>query len=62
MPPGESFKQMDIIEVKDAVPAQWSVRFHLWTYEEGRSDLSLELTLIEQGEGYIIELDGIHVL
>jgi len=34
----------------------------LWTAEEGRSDLSLELTITESGNGYLIEVDDIHVL
>jgi hypothetical protein len=34
----------------------------LWTVEEGRSDLSLELTVAESGDGYLIEVDDIHVL
>ena len=43
-------------------PPRWSVRMDLWTAEEGRSDLSLELTIIESGRGYTVELDDIHVL
>lgn len=34
----------------------------LWTIEEGRSDLSLELTLVENDKTISIELDDIHVL
>ena len=34
----------------------------LWTAEEGRSDLTLELTLTDsRGEIYQIEIDDIHV-
>ena len=35
---------------------------NLWTAEEKRSDLSLELTLTEIEGGHVIELDDIHVL
>jgi hypothetical protein len=34
----------------------------LWTREEGRSDLSVEITLIAQNGDFRIELDDIHVL
>ncbi|MFE8598548.1 DUF7668 domain-containing protein [Archangium violaceum] len=34
----------------------------LWTKEEGRSDLTLSLTAIKQGETYTVEVDDLHVL
>lgn len=34
----------------------------LWTQEEGRSDLTLSLTAIKQGETYTVEVDDLHVL
>ena len=34
----------------------------LWTKEEGRSDLSIEVTVIKETSGFKIELDDIHVL
>ena len=49
-----------IIEVPP-LPA-WSVQVPLWTLEEGRSDLTLELTVTERIEGLIIELDDLRVL
>ena len=62
MPPNTAFEQLDIVQVTNADPTRWSIRMSLWTVEEGRSDLSIELTLIEVKEGYVIELDDIHVL
>jgi hypothetical protein len=62
MPPNEAFDQLDVVEVENVVPSRWSVRMNLWTLEEGRSDLSLELTLIQRGDDYGIELDDIDVL
>ena len=39
------------------------VRFDLWTVEEGRSDLSLEFTLVDgYNERMDFELDNLHVL
>ena len=62
IPPRESYDAIDAILVLDTTPPQWSVRFTLWTREEGSSDLTLELTLIQADKGCRIELDDIHVL
>ena len=62
MPPDTAFEQLDVVRVKDAWPPCWSVRSALWTAEEQRSDLSIELTLTETKGGYVITLDDIHVL
>jgi hypothetical protein len=63
MPPAAAFDEIDAIEVKSARSPTWSVRFDLWTVEEGRSDLSLECTLIDHGVGKIdVEIDNLHVL
>ena len=40
----------------------WSVVIDLWTAEEGRSDLSLEATLIEAPSELLVQIDDIHVL
>ncbi len=53
---------LDIIEIKDSERPTFSACMHLWTEEEGMSDLSLELTLITVDEDVLIELDNIHVL
>jgi hypothetical protein len=62
MPPSEAYEHLDVIQVHNALPPRWSVRVNLWTAEEGRSDLSLELTLVQTGEDFAIEVDDIHVL
>lgn len=63
MPPDDAFENLDVIKVEAAQPPEWSVRFDLWTEREGKSDLSLELTLTEIGnEEFRVEIDGIHVL
>ncbi len=61
-PPEHAYEDLDVVQVRNASPARWSVRMSLWTVEEGRSDLSLELTIIECPTGYAVELDDIHVL
>ena len=62
MPPAQAFDRLDVVRVKNATPPRWSVRLNLWTLEEGRSNLSLELTVVQWGDDYGIEVDDIHVL
>jgi len=61
-PPDDAYEDLDVVQVQNVSPARWSVRMNLWTAEEGRSDLSLELTIVEGPDGHAIELDDIHVL
>lgn len=60
-PPDSAFDSLDAIEVRGSNPKRWSVRFDLWTADEGRSDLTLELT-VEETDPPKIELDDLHVL
>jgi len=60
--PDDRWPDLDVVEVTGAIPARFSVRVDLWTVEEGRSDLSLELTLIDQDEALGVEIDDLHVL
>ena len=63
MPPISVFEELDVIEVTGAKPREWSVRCPLWTEEEGRSDLTLELSLVETPDGNLrIEMDNVIVL
>ena len=62
IPPNNAWELLDVVEIRNAQPPQWSVTMPLWTREEGRSDLSIELTLIGDEGGCTIELDDIHVL
>jgi hypothetical protein len=43
-------------------PAAVTLDVPLWTREEGRSDLTLSVTAIKQGETYTVEVDDLHVL
>jgi hypothetical protein len=61
-PPADAFNSMELVKIRDSNPPRWSVVMPLWTREEGRSDLSIELTLIENQGTFQIELDDIHVL
>ncbi len=62
VPPDNAFRFLDAVEVRNMQPSRWSVTMPLWTQEEGRSDLSLEVTLIDRKQAIEIELNDIHVL
>jgi hypothetical protein len=54
---------IDVVEVNDASPRAWSIQATAYTVEEGRSDLTLEMTLVETEVGQLrVELDNLHVL
>lgn len=62
VPPGEDLPDIDVVRVGNAEPGRWSVDIPLWTKEEGKSDLTLEATMIEsEGEVMDVEIDDIHV-
>lgn len=62
-PPQEAWSARSTVEIEGAVPEAWSVYVDLWTAEEGRSDLTLELTLRDSAQGtYSVEVDNLHVL
>lgn len=61
--PASAVHEIDYVEVCGSTPRAWSVRCPIYTMEEGRSDLTLELTLHLSAPGeYGVELDGLHVL
>lgn len=62
VPPDSAFAELDAIRIRDSDPPRWSIRFDLWTEQEGRSDLTLEMTVEHGPQGPKIELDNIHVL
>lgn len=63
MPPASTLDQLDVIRIEGSNPLSWSVRVDLWTVEEGRSDLTLECTLIDcPDDMLVVEIDNLHVL
>jgi hypothetical protein len=60
--PKDAYKKLDVVQVKGAAVPTWSVQVPLWTEEEGRSDLTLELTIGLRAGAPSIELDDLHVL
>ena len=63
VPPLSHLELMDVIEIEGVDPKKWSISIPLWTMEEGRSDLTLEITVVRNNDcQFIVELDDIHVL
>lgn len=53
----------DVYRVEKADRPTFSVDVDLWTREEGRSDLTLQLGLIDTGRStYAVTIEGLHVL
>ena len=61
-PPDDAVKALDAIRIQGSDPEAWSVRFDLWTKQEGASDLSMELTIKKGNPEPVIEFDNLHVL
>ena len=59
-PSGDDFV-IDAVRTGAATPT-WSVSVPLWTREEGRSDLTLQLTIALRPRGPVIELDDLRVM
>src|SRR5262245_31384778 len=61
--PPSAREHIRYVPVRDAGRPQWSVVVSLFTEEEGRSDLSLELSMVALEFGdYEVQIDDIHVL
>lgn len=60
-PPADAYHDLDAVPVRTSATPTWSVRAALWSEEEGRSDLELQLTIIQQGDQWTIELDDLLV-
>lgn len=63
MPPMTAFSRPDVIAIRGSAPPAYSVRFHLYTEEEGMSDLEVQATFREHpgDEMMTVELDNILV-
>lgn len=59
--PEDADALMDVVPVAGH-PSQWSVIQPLFTAQEGRSDLSLVLTITRERATFLVEVDDIHVL
>ncbi len=60
-PPIDAYRELDAVPVRDTAAPTWSVRAPLWSEEEGRSDLELQLTISQRGDQCVIEIDDLLV-
>jgi len=61
VPPSAAAAPLNVISHADG--GGWSVDVPLWTLEEGRSDLTLQLTVRREADGgHRVEVDDLHVL
>jgi hypothetical protein len=62
LPPADSAPR-SVVDIEGSNPERWSIYVDLWTAEEGRSDLTLELTMTDSSRDiYDVQVDNIHVL
>jgi hypothetical protein len=52
---------LNLVAVDGKEDPTWSVWVPLWTDDQGRSDLQLELTITDTSAGVLIELDDLRV-
>lgn len=60
LPPDGGSLDLDIVELYGDSPKRYSVLFNVWTAQEGKSDLSVELSFIF-GKEMSVEIDNVHV-
>lgn len=60
--PDQGWEAADVYEIEDRLDT-WGIDLPLWTLEEGRSDLTLSLTVSRLDSGQVtVEIDDLHVL
>jgi hypothetical protein len=63
MPSAPIGELLDVVEIRNSTPRSWNVNLPLWTKEEGKSDLTLQMCFIDSGNDlYSVEIDDLHVL
>lgn len=60
--PPADYADIRLIELEATEVPTWAVDADLWTEEEGRSDLTLQMTIAFGASGPAIRLDDLHVL
>lgn len=60
-PPADAYVELNAVEVTVANEPTWDVCIPLWTREEGRSDLTLTVWIIDVGGRLTVELLSLHV-
>lgn len=62
IPPDGAYDGLESVRVTVEELPTWAVMVPLWTKEEGRSDLTLELTMVFGNGEPEITIDNLHVL
>ena len=62
LPPGAFEVGGDTTSIEHADPPAWFVAQDVWTVEEERSDLTLEMVIYAENGTYRPEIEGLHVL
>ena len=63
-PPEYAYDDIDVVEVAGKAAPEYSIRFRLFTEEEGQSDLELQATLVDENGNapeMRVEIDNIIV-
>jgi hypothetical protein len=60
-PPIDAYRNLDAVEVQISEAPTWSVWAPLWTAEERRSDLEMQLTIQLLDGRWQVEFDDLHV-
>ena len=60
--PPADYASISIVECEATAVPTWAVEADLWTEEEGRSDLTLSMTIAFGPDGPAIKIDNLHVL
>lgn len=61
-PPESALTDLDVVQAPDIDPPTFHVVFPLWTEDEGESDLTLELRLVEAyPNAFETEITSLHV-
>lgn len=61
-PPDEAYKVIDVVPIANTSPPEYSIRFRLYTEEEGRSDLEIQATLIYANDAPIMKVEFDNIL
>ncbi|CAN5911259.1 hypothetical protein BH11VER1_BH11VER1_13690 [soil metagenome] len=61
-PPNDAYGLVDAVPISNAWPQEYSIRFRLYTEEEGRSDLEIQATLIDIEKEPLMKVEFDNVL
>jgi hypothetical protein len=62
-PPSSAYEQLDVVQADEIEPPTFLVDFPLWTEDEGTSDLTMQLRLVEAyPSAFETEITDLHVL